>query len=46
LPTKTPFELSNIQQGVVALATVRKTAEEAGVSFEELLKITGNTATF
>jgi len=42
--TKTPFELSNIQQGVVALATVRKTAEEAGVGFEELLKITGNTA--
>jgi hypothetical protein len=42
--TKTPFELSNIQQGVVALATVRKTAEKAGVTFEELLKITGNTA--
>ena len=42
--TKTPFELSNIQQGIVSLATVRKTAEEAGVSFEELLKITGNTA--
>lgn len=41
----TPFELSNIQQGVVALATVREVAEEAGVSFEELLKITGNTAT-
>jgi len=40
----TPFELSNIQQGVSALATVKKTAEEAGVSFEELLKITGNTA--
>jgi hypothetical protein len=42
--TKTPFELSNIQQGIVSLATVRKTAEKAGVSFEELLKITGNTA--
>lgn len=40
----TPFELSNIQQGVSALATVKKTAEEAGISFEELLKITGNTA--
>ena len=40
----TPFELSNIQQGVSALATVKKTAEESGVSFEELLKITGNTA--
>jgi len=42
--TTTPFELSNIQQGVVALATVRKTAEKSGVSFKELLKITGNTA--
>lgn len=41
----TPFELENIQQGIVALATVRKQAEKAGVSFEELLKITGNTAT-
>ena len=41
----TPFELKNIQQGITALATVRKTAEESGVSFEELLKITGNTAT-
>jgi len=40
----TPFELSNIQQGVSSLATVKKTAEESGVSFEELLKITGNTA--
>ena len=40
----TPFELSNIQEGVSSLATVKKTAEEAGVSFEELLKITGNTA--
>ena len=41
----TPFELKNIQQGITALATVRKQAEENGVSFEELLKITGNTAT-
>jgi len=41
----TPFELENIQQGITALATVRKQAERAGVSFEELLKITGNTAT-
>lgn len=41
----TPFELENIQQGITALATVRKQAEKAGVSFEELLKITGNTAT-
>jgi hypothetical protein len=41
----TPFELRNIQQGITALATVRKRAENAGVSFEELLKITGNTAT-
>ena len=41
----TPFELKNIQQGITALATVRKKAEENGVSFEELLKITGNTAT-
>ena len=41
----TPFELRNIQQGITSLATVRKQAEEAGVSFEELLKITGNTAT-
>ena len=41
----TPFELANIQQGITALATVRKQAEEAGVSFDELLKITGNTAT-
>ncbi len=41
----TPFELENIQQGITALATVRKQAEQAGVSFEELLKITGNTAT-
>ena len=41
----TPFELANIQQGITALATVRKQAEESGVSFEELLKITGNTAT-
>ena len=41
----TPFELRNIQQGITALATVRKRAEESGVSFDELLKITGNTAT-
>ena len=40
----TPFELSNIQQGVTALVTVRKQAKEAGISFEELLTITGNTA--
>ena len=40
----TPFELKNIQQGITSLATVRKQAKEAGVSFEELLKITGNTA--
>ena len=40
----TPFELQNIQQGVTALVTVRKQAEEAGISFEELLTITGNTA--
>jgi hypothetical protein len=40
----TPFELRNIQQGITSLATVRKAAAEAGVSFEELLKITGNTA--
>jgi len=43
--TKTPFELKNIQQGITALATVRKQAEASGVSFDELLKITGNTAT-
>nr|BAR32108.1 putative tape measure protein [uncultured Mediterranean phage uvMED] len=41
----TPFELKNIQQGITALATVREKAEASGVSFEELLKITGNTAT-
>jgi len=41
----TPFELRNIQQGITSLAVVRKQAEEAGISFEELLKITGNTAT-
>ena len=41
----TPFELKNIQQGITALATVRKQAEASGVSFDELLKITGNTAT-
>jgi len=41
----TPFELKNIQQGITALATIRKQAEENGISFKELLKITGNTAT-
>ena len=41
----TPFELRNIQQGITALATVSERAEKAGVSFDELLKITGNTAT-
>ena len=41
----TPFELKNIQQGITALATIRKQAEENGISFAELLKITGNTAT-
>ena len=40
----TPFELSNIQQGVTALATVAEKAESLGISFDELLKITGNTA--
>jgi len=43
--SNTPFELKNIQQGITALATIRKKAEENGVSFKELLKITGNTAT-
>ena len=41
----TPFELKNIQQGITALATVRERAEKLGISFDELLKITGNTAT-
>ena len=41
----TPFELRNIHQGITALATVSERAENAGVSFDELLKITGNTAT-
>ena len=40
----TPFELRNIQQGITALATVSDRAEELGISFDELLKITGNTA--
>tara|TARA_R110000796_G_scaffold157219_1_gene273930 strand:+ start:5115 stop:6875 length:1761 start_codon:yes stop_codon:yes gene_type:complete len=40
----TPFELSNIQQGVTALATVAEKAESLGITFDELLKITGNTA--
>lgn len=42
---QTPFELRNIQQGITALATVSDRAEETGISFDELLKITGNTAT-
>jgi hypothetical protein len=42
--SETPFELRNIQQGVTALATVADKAEEMGISFDELLKITGNTA--
>ena len=41
----TPFELKNIQQGVTSLATVRKQAAAAGISFKELMTITGNTAT-
>lgn len=41
----TPFELRNVQQGITALAVVADKAEDAGVSFDELLKITGNTAT-
>jgi len=41
----TPFELSNIQQGITSLATVAEKAESMGISFEELMKITGNTAT-
>ena len=41
----TPFELKNIQQGVTSLATVRKQAAAAGISFHELMVITGNTAT-
>ena len=40
----TPFELKNIQQGVTSLAVVRKNAEEAGLSFEDLLILTGNVA--
>jgi hypothetical protein len=42
--SETPFELRNIQQGVTALATVADKADEMGISFDELLKITGNTA--
>jgi hypothetical protein len=42
--SETPFELRNIQQGVTALATVADKAEEMGISFDELLKITGNTS--
>jgi len=40
----TPFELSNIQNGIVSLLTVKNAADKAGISFEELLTITGNTA--
>ena len=40
----TPFELKNIQQGVTSLAVVRKQAEEAGLSFDDLLILTGNVA--
>ena len=40
----TPFNLRNIQQGITALATVSDKAEELGIDFDELLKITGNTA--
>ena len=40
----TPFELKNIQQGVTSLAVVRKNAEEAGLSFDDLLTLTGNVA--
>jgi len=40
----TPFELRNIQQGVTSLAVVRKNAEAAGLSFDDLLTLTGNVA--
>jgi len=40
----TPFELRNIQQGVTSLAVVRKNAEKAGLSFDDLLTLTGNVA--
>jgi hypothetical protein len=40
----TPFELKNIQQGVTSLAVVRKNAEAAGLTFEDLLTLTGNVA--
>jgi hypothetical protein len=40
----TPFNLRNIQQGITALATVSDRANELGIDFDELLKITGNTA--
>jgi len=40
----TPFELKNVQQGVTSLAVVRKNAEEAGLSFDDLLTLTGNVA--
>ena len=41
---KTPFELRNIQQGVTSLAVVREQAEKAGLSFDDLLTLTGNVA--
>jgi len=41
---KTPFELKNIQQGVTSLAVVREQAEKAGLSFDDLLILTGNVA--
>ena len=40
----TPFELKNVQQGVTSLAVVRKQAEAAGLSFDDLLTLTGNVA--
>ena len=40
----TPFELKNIQQGVTSLAVVRKNAEAAGLTFDDLLTLTGNVA--
>tara|TARA_R100000234_G_scaffold101255_1_gene70299 strand:- start:446 stop:2413 length:1968 start_codon:yes stop_codon:yes gene_type:complete len=40
----TPFELADIQRGVTSLITVKERAEQAGVSFKELLTIAGNTA--
>ena len=40
----TPFELADIQRGVTSLITVKERAEQAGVSFKDLLTIAGNTA--